>query len=332
MALEVRKGCIISLLLVLLVVAPVVREAAADDSFDLFNFLKLLDLEQCLLASYRCVPLGASIIPPMDLICHNYPAGFVETPTAPFTTVVPFLSTVLDLLSMGATDWAGAGGSSTGSGDVHMKYFEAHVFNMPTRTFIHFKYPFLKLCPYGSTPWEINYLSEADTINWRTGASDYTAFDFLLGAIDQVAQVCTITSIGDNVGNAAGQNISFPGQTLSDVCMGTWGVTYPRTGFSNASSEPVASGISAYRASRVVANPFLRVVFMPKLFSANPRMQLGYPSFGKPLNCFSRGTTPLMWDNGTTKPPKGAGYIWVLWEKTCCSFPSTGCLGLPPFI
>ena len=162
--------------------------------------------------------------------------------------------------------------------------------------------------------------------------ADYTAFDFLLGAIDQVAQVCTITSIGDNVGNAAGQNISFPGQTLSDVCMGTWGVTYPRTGFSNASSEPVASGISAYRASRVVANPFLRVVFMPKLFSPNPRMQLGYPSFGKPLNCFSKGTTPLMWDNGTTKPPKGAGYIWVLWEKTCCSFPSTGCLGLPPFI
>ena len=96
-------------MLVLLVVAPVVREAGAEESFDLFNFLKLLDLEQCLLASYRCVPLGASIIPPMDLICHNYPAGFVETPTAPFTTVVPFLSTVLDLLSMGATDLGRSG-------------------------------------------------------------------------------------------------------------------------------------------------------------------------------------------------------------------------------
>ena len=329
---EIRKcaGAVLSSLLLIIVCS---QEAVADDDVDLFNFLGILDLEQCLLKSYRCVPLGCGIIPPMDEICHNFPAGFVETPTAPFTTVIPFLSWVLDAISItGQTDWAGSGGSSSGGNDVHLKYFEAHVFNLPTRTFIHFKYPFLKLCYYGSTPWEINYLSEADAVSWRTGITDYISYEFLFGAIAQLSQVCTISSIGDNTGDAVGETVPIGGQMLGDVCMGTWGVTYPRTGYSNASSEPVASGISAYRASRVVANPLLRVVFMPKLFDSNPKMQLGYPSFGKPLNCFSKGTTPLVWDNLDTKLPKGNGYIWVLWEKTCCCFPSTGCIGLPPFI
>lgn len=316
----------------LFLLLPCLQEARADDSFDLFNFLELLDLEQCLLKSYRCAPLGCSVIPPMDMICHNFPAGFVETPTAPFTTVIPFLSIVLDAISGGATEWAGAGGSSSGSHVNHLKYFEAHVFNLPTRTFIKLKYPFLKLCYYGSTPWEINYLSEADTINWRTGLTDYFSYQFLFGAIAQLSQICTITSVGDNLGDAVGETLPIGGQVLGDICMGTWGVTYPRTGFSNAGSEPVASGISAYRASRVVARPFMRVVFLPKLFDPNLKMQLGYPFFGKPLNCFSKGTTPLVWDNFDTKLPKGKGYIWVLWEKTCCCFPSTGCIGLPPFI
>ena len=305
--------------------------AYAATSFNLFNFLSLLDTDQCLLRSYRCVPLGCSVIPPMDQICHNFPAGFVETPTAPFTTVIPMIDVVLSAISSSAGQWAGAGGSSAG-GDVHLKYFEAHVFNLPTRTFIHFKYPFLKLCYYGSTPWEVNYLSEADAVSWRTGVTDFISYQFLLGAIAQVAQVCTISSIGNNTGDAVGQNISIGGRILGDVCMGTWGVTYPRTGYSNAHSEPVASAIAAYRASRVVASPFLRVVFMPKLFDSNPRMQLGYPHFGKPLNCFSKGTTPMVWDNLDTKLPKGTGYIWVLWERTCCCVPSTGCIGLPPFI
>ncbi|VVB71121.1 TraU protein [uncultured archaeon] len=315
-----------------LFIALLAGNACAEDSFDLFNFLSLLDLEQCLLRSYRCEPLGCSVIPPMDRVCHNFPAGFVETHTAPFTTVVPMVDVVLSAISSSASQWAGSGGSSSGGSDVHLKYFEAHVFNMPTRTFIHFKYPFLKLCYYGSTPWEVNYLSEADTVSWRTGATDFLSYQFLLGSLAQISQVCTLTSIGNNTGDAIGENISVGGQVLGDVCMGTWGVTYPRTGYSNANSEPVASGIAAYRASRVVASPFLRVVFMPKLFDPNPKMQMGYPFFGKPLNCFSRGTAPLFWDNLDTKLPRGAGYIWVLWERTCCCFPSTGCLGLPPFI
>jgi len=304
----------------------------ASDEVTMFNFLKLLDLEQCLLKSYRCVPLGCKKIPPLDLICHNFPAGFVETPTAPFTTVVPFIGTLLSAIGSSSGTIGAGGSSSSGGEDVHLKYFEAHVFNMPTRTFIKFRYPFLKLCYYGSTPWEINYLSEADAFGWRTGLPDFISIQFLLGAIAQISQVCTIMSIGQNIGDAIGETIPIGGELFGDICMGTWGVTYPRTGFSNAESEPVGSAVSAYRASRVVARPFLRVVFVPKLFDPNLKMQLGYPFYAKPLNCFSKGTTPLVWDNFDTKLPKGKGYIWVLWEKKCCCMPSTGCLGLPPFL
>jgi hypothetical protein len=322
---------ILTLSLVFLI--ALVPPAGADDTFDLFNFLKLLDLEQCLLKSYQCMPFACVDkwgIPIGDRICHNVPVGFVETPTAPFTTVVPMVGVILDALSNSMGQYAGSGGSSSSSsGGTHLKYFEAHVFNMPTRTFIKLRYPFLKLCYYGSTPWEVNYVSEADEPNWRTGLADFLTMDFLTGAILQISQACSVTQVADNIGDAIGENISIGGQLLGDACMGTWGVTYPRTGYSNAYSEPVASGIAAYRASRVVAKPLLRLVFMPKLFDPNLKMQLGYPSYGKPLNCFSKGATPLVWDNFTTKLPKGTGYIWVLWEKTCCCYPPTGCVGLP---
>lgn len=315
-----------------LVMLPATEAKAEGDEIDwLFGFLKLLDLPQCLLKSYRCVPLGCSVIPPLDLICHNYPAGFVETTTAPFTSTVPFVGTLLSAMSQTYGSKLGSGGAGQ-QGDANLHYFEAHVFNLPTRTFIKLAMPFLKLCSFGDIPWEVNYLSEIDAISWRTGVADYVSLQFLFGMIAQISQICTATTIADNAGDAIGGTINIGGTLFGDICMGTWGVTYPRTGFSNAQSEPIASAIAAYRASRVVAMPFLRVVLKPKLFDPNLKMQLGHPRYAKPLNCFSKGTSPLFWDNLTTKLPKGQGYIWVLWEKMCCCFTSTGCIGLPPFI
>ncbi len=327
MAYRTYKTLIIILFLLLL---PINSHASEDINW-LTGFLKIVDIPQCLIKSYRCEPLGCGATPPQDRICHNVPVGFVETTTAPFTTTVPFVGTLLSTISH-SMKIGGAGGASQ-SGQTNLHYFEAHVFNLPTRTFIKLQVPFLKLCHWGSTPWEINYLSEADTVNWRTGIGDYATLQFLFGMIAQLSQICTVTSIGDSVDNAVGINIEIPGFGIfKDICMGTWGITYPRTGFSNPQSEPVASAIAAYRASRIVANPLGHIVFIPKLFKPNLKMQLGYPRWGKPLNCFTKGTTPLAWDNFTTKLPKGAGYIWVLWEKKCCCFPSTGCVGLPPFI
>lgn len=305
--------------------------ALSGDVGDLgiFDFLTVLDLEQCLLKSYRCVPLGCGVTPPMDLICHNYPRGFVETPTAPFTTVVPFLSWVLSVVNSDVNP-LGAGGSSGGSGDNHLKFFEAHVFDLPTRPFIRLRYPFLSLCEYENT-FEINYLSEADEVSWRgiLFEADYFTYDFLIGALAQVSQVCSAAAAASGTGDTVRETIPIGGVSLGDVCMGTWGVTYPRTGFSNVSSEPVGSGVAAYRASRIASKPIGRVVLLPKHFDPDAKMQLGYPRYGKPLDCFARGTTPALWDNiNTTKLLTEKGYIWVLWQKTCCCMPSDGCLGL----
>jgi hypothetical protein len=307
------------LIIFLLIIVIVPLEASAETSMDLLGFLKVLDLEQCLLADYKCYASACRLkgIPIGDIVCHNVPVGFVETTVAPFTTTVPFVGAFLDMLSN--KDKFATGGTSGNTSETHLQYFEAHVFNVPTRFFLKLRYPLLKLCNYRSS-WEINYLSEIDAINWRTGLADYTSFQFLFGSIAQISQICTLKSASDSA------QIQVPGMgILDDICMGTWGITYPRVGFSNANSEPVASGIVAYRASRVVAKPFLRTVLQRKQFDPNLKMQLGYPKYGKPLNCFLKGTTPAVWDNLTTKLPKGTGYIWVLWEKRCCCSPPPGC-------
>ena len=321
----------IATVLCLLLIGAFAGDAKADDPIDFFSFLSILDTPQCLLRGYSCVPLGCGWLPPLDLVCHNYPAAFVETVKVPFTTAVPFLSWVMDALAASADTGVGGGGSSSSGGDnTHMKFFEAHVFDVPTMPFIMLQYPLLRLCDWPSPPFEVNYISEADVANWRTGGTDFFTYDALLGGIAQISQACTLNSVTDTAGNLTGVPMNIPGLgMLNDVCMGTWGVTYPRTGFSNALSEPVGSAIAAYRASRVVAKPFARVVFTPKpLLSANTLMQLGKPGPGFPLNCFTKGTTPSLWDNLTTtnKIPGNTGYIWVLWDRTCCCLPSTACL------
>lgn len=311
----------ILLIVVLFFMLTHVPAHAEVSSLSLLDFADILDTRQCLLASYTCKPFscwlrrGARLIPG-DTVCHNVPVAFVETTTGAFTTAVPFIGTVLSALSQAAGQQTGG---ARQAGDTHLQYFETRVFNVPTRWLLRFQMPFVRLCNYpeGNT-FAIHYLSEADTVNWRTGLIDHLSIKTLIGGtIAQLAQICPIASIAG--GNPPG-----------DICMGTWGVTYPRTGFSNAHSEPVASGIAAYRASRVVAKPWGRVVFQSKNFSPNVQMQLGYPKFGKPKNCFDRGLTPAAWDNMTTKDPEEVGYIWVLWERRCCCIRPAGCspLGL----
>ncbi|MCL4492820.1 MAG: TraU family protein [Nitrospirae bacterium] len=296
------------------------QASGAGDSLDLFDMGQILDVKQCLLAKYNCKPFACKIGKFVygDLVCHYVPVGFVETTTGAFTSAVPFVGTALSAIASKAGQQTGGTGQK---GDNHLQFFEAHVFNVPTYWLLKYQLPFLRLCSYPEGySWSINYLSEMDAVNWRTGISDYLSMKTLIGgSVAQLTQICPVTSVSGS-SDANGLN------PLGDVCMGTWGVTYPRTGFSNAQSEPVASGIAAYRASRVVAKPWLRTVLTPKNFNANVSLQLGYPKWGKPRNCFERGLTPALWDNLTTKPTKGRGYIWVLWDKVCCCKTPPGCL------
>lgn len=317
-----------------------VTPCMADDGVDwLTGFLKVLDIPQCLLKNYKCYPLACKKkgVPVGDRVCHYVPVGFVETVNEPFTTTVPLVGTVLSAFK-GSTGKAFSSGGMKGTENSNMYFWDAHVFDLPTRTFLKLKTPFLKLCPYGDSPWAVYYLSEIDSpFGWRTGMADYVSLQFVFGMLAQITQACTLSSAASATGEVIGEKISIPGLGfLSDVCMGTWGVTYPRTGFSNPTSEVVASAIAVYRASRVVAGKLtipptslLRVVLIPKNFDPDLKMQLGLPRFAKPLNCFHKGTSPAMWDNFTTRLPAGKGYVWVLWEKKCCCMPLSFCAGLP---
>ena len=107
--------------------------------------------------------------------------------------------------------------------------------------------PLTHVCPYVSgSVWAVNYLSELDAVEWRSGLGDWS----IASAISSITSLCSVAG-------AVSSALSQVGISLTDACMGTWGVTYPRTGFSNSYSEPVASAIAAYRADRVMATPYL---------------------------------------------------------------------------
>ncbi len=318
----IKRTITVTLTLILLTISvPGIVFAGATDTAT--ASLGILDMaasaETCLLYGYMCAPFGCmlSIVPPIpgDLVCHNVPRAFVETVVGPGQSVVPFVGDVLSLV--GGSLGLGSGGASSHETTDNLQYMDAHVFDLPIYPILEAMNPLLEMCPYADT-FAVNYLSEADTVNWRTGAADYVSImPIIESALASLTSICT----------AAGSSQAVLGIGLSDICMWTWGVTYPRTGFSSSYSEPVHSGIAAYRASRVVANPLLRVVFIPNpTLPVNPTMQLAYPFMGKPMPCFPLGTSPVAWDNLTTKAPKGSGYVWILWEKVCCCLPAHGCI------
>ena len=315
-----KKIIIVTLTLIMFVTGiPNPGFATGSESLSVLSIAQ--SAEECLLLGYVCIPFGCmvSIFPPIpgDFICHNVPVALVETVSGPGQTVIPFIGTVMSLL--GQTFGLGSGGASSHKDTDNLQYFESHVFELPIYPILEFMNPLLRMCPLaGMDTFMVNYLSEVDPVGWRSGTSDFIDVSTMLSsALVSLTGLCSVS----------GAVTTVTGISLSDICMGTWGATYPRTGFSNTHSEPVASGIAAYRASRVVAEPLLRVVFVPRpLLSASPTMQLAYPFSGKPLSCFPVGTTPVAWDNVDTKLPKGTGYLWILWEKTCCCLPATGCV------
>lgn len=286
---------------------------ASDSIFDLYAYL---DLEQCYLQGYTCVPLGCgcSIHGCFDLVCHHYPAAFIETPMSPGNSRIPILGELISALLGGVDLHDGAGGSAQ-DGDTYLKYYEAHVFSFPTAWYMRARYPLMRVCDDPLESIQLNYLSELDP-SWRTGAADYLTLSTIFSNIAAVSGICQIGGIA--------------GLGLSDLCMGTWGPTYPRTGFTNANSQAVASASDAYRALRVTSKPGLRIVLNQRRFDPQGKLQIGAPinHRGKPLNCFAPGTTPLAWDNSTIQPgAERNGYVWVWWERTCCCKLTTGCVG-----
>jgi len=286
--------------------------------FNTFTLPKILDTKQCL--KYECYPFSCQccsklICIPGDRVCHYVPRAFVETPrksftflVSPFNEMVQLLLTALGLQQSGGTEGIGK--------QEHLQFFESHMFVVPTGQYLKSKNPTKRLCYWKEAfSTELNYVSEIDAVNWRTGLVDYIMPEFWGGSIAGILQLCPLSQVITPI-----QNLT------SDVCMGTWGVTYPRVGFSTVDSPAVASAIAAWRTTRVVSNPVGRIVLLPKFLGTDIRLQLGYPMFAKPVNCFPAGTPQLYWDNLTTPLPGIDGYIWVIWEKVCCcKCPAKGC-------
>lgn len=313
---------------------------AGEVGFDPWEFIGLVD-PTCYLMTYKCVPLGCgcSKTPPMcyDSVCHAYPAAFIETPVKPWDSEISFISFMMGAIRYLMPDMViGGGGGSAQEGQNNLKYTEAHVFNFPTWWYFEMMFPLHRTCPYRGAVWELNYMSELDAINWRTGASDYITKQFIFSMLAQITQVCELKALSDSFTTTlptVPTLPTIPGLGDMDVCMGTWGPTYPRTGFAIANSKAVGSAMNAYRALRVVSSPMLRVVLGPRDLGANGFLQIGSPGGafrGKPINCIPVGATPLVWDNADIRPipAENKGYVWVWWETACCCWPTTLCYGV----
>lgn len=286
-----------------------------------WDFITLID-PTCFLASYRCVPVGCgcNIHGCFDLVCNAFPAAFIETPSSPFSSEISFVSELISLLTVASPLNAAGSGGAAQEGQTNLRFYEAHVFNFPTLWYMELAFPLHRICPYDGVAWELNYLSELDFISWRTGAADYLTMDYLFGALASVSHACELNSI-----------LSVGGISITDSCMGSWGLTYPRTGFVVTNSKAVASAAAAYRALRVVSNPLGRIVTLPKIFNAAGYLQMGMPGEpfrAKPLNCIPVGMSALAWDNIDIKPfpNENRGYVWVWWENRCCCLPTTMCV------
>jgi len=321
---------------------------SASSTLSLLDIAKLADIPNCFYPYYICEPVGCgcTAVPPMcyDLVCHTYPAAIVETVKTPFQTKIPFVGTLITELVENMGVWESllasiAGGTSGGffwgsggsqhravEGDnIHsnQQFFEAHVMQFLTNWFMEFlNLPFgYRLCNIPLVPdIEVNYLSELDILGWRTGLVDYIAVPSLIANTAAAVGICMAASVSQTV---------TPGFTVIDLCVGTWGILYPRTGWNVMDSEVVASAMTAYTALRVVANPWMRVVLKPKMFYTLGLLQYAFGGVGKPLmSCIPPGLSPGLWNYADAAAPCSRGFLWIWWQYTCCCKPTTGCVGV----
>jgi len=317
---KLKKFHIISICLFSFVLVCFNISIAKSAEFNIFTLPEILDTEQCL--QYECHPFSCQcckkfICIPGDKVCHYVPRAFIETPKESFVSLVSPFDEMIQLLQM-QSEMQQSGGAEGRGKNENLHFFESHMFVVPTFWYLKSKNPTKRLCYWQEAfSTELNYVSEIDSVNWRAGLIDYLMPEFWGGSIANILQLCPLSEVIP------------PIQSLTnEICMGTWGVTYPRVGFSSVNSSAVASAIVAWRTTRVVSNSTGRVVLFPKFLSKDIKLQLGYPMFATPNNCFHAGTAQSYWDNKTTLPSGTKGYIWVIWERVCCcKCPATGCIG-----
>lgn len=235
-------------------------------------------------------------------VAYHQPAFIVETVPIPGDSVIGggLLSpgVLAGLVTAGASI-SFAGGSSAlplDSGHNALTFLEAHVYSVP------------KILPYGCNACDDrsipdnptltpHYFSELDFIPWRY--------------------------IPDGAANP------LPIAALS--LTGVWGSLFPRHGFTQHDSPPVAAALLAWRAMTIALNPAPgpggltpHTIVTPAIGEPPVCFQVGYPALSK---CGLVGMNPLHWQ--LEKVEARGRNVFVLWEmKACCVEPSESVCGL----
>lgn len=299
---KLRKLLIIILFLILFL-----GKSFAIDASDILGMINL-----------NCIDLrviGVCMKPPSIpgiIIMYWEPALLIETVKRPGDTIIESVKPIIaDLtaqatknLMSGLTGLAvpvSSGSNSSKLSGTNLQFNEAHVYEFPFRAelmaFMDLQCP--DKLPTGSF---VKYLSELDAAEWRIGAIE-------------VLHPKSIASA------ASGLTCAATGAFLDDLCMGSWGATYPRRGFVTHQSEVVASAITAVRAVSIASllGSTVHVVlettgFIPSF--ASDKLELIYPV---PSGCIKIGQHPLTWESG--KLSASGKYLWVYWRRRiCCVF------------
>lgn len=229
------------------------------------------------------------------------PELLVETVKRPGDTTLPFIGSVTSAIAAEAlkslTGKLITSGSQGVPGGENLQFNEVHVYDFPFKNlpaiFFGGMWCYGSWSPFGSLAF-FKYFSEVDALEWRMGT---------LESIVHVPQILLSPVCISPVN---------PGQ----LCMGTWGPIYPRTGFLPHQSETVGSAAGVFRAvSNTWVGSFNHVKLVPNFWQASTadKIQFLYP---RPSGCIKIGTTPATWDNGRRSP--NGKYLYLYWRQIKC--------------
>ncbi len=128
----------------------------------------------------------------------------------------------------------------------HLQFAEAHVYTFVPNLQIPSDYSGIPFAVPPGPLFQVSYLSELDGFGWRTGFADLVS--------DPVSAL-----------KRAGLPSCAESPRVYD-CAFAWASWWPRVGFLQHPSEPMAAGVQALRAGRAAAMPMGRAVVSPYLY------------------------------------------------------------------
>lgn len=185
------------------------------------------------------------------LITENcWPSGLIEVVRQPGRSHLAeaFAGTALASFAETGGLLYGKSSSHTTQADQgsHLQFAEAHVYTFVPNLQIPSDYSAIPLVIPPGPLFQVSYFSELDGFGWRSGLTDILA--------DPVSAL-----------KRAGLPSCAASPRVHD-CAGTWASWWPRVGFLQHPSEPMAAYVQALRAGRVAAMPMTRIAVSPYFY------------------------------------------------------------------